>query len=415
MENKKIIKYSEKIGLAGVYLFAFSLMISKSGMNLGLGLMILGSLSFIKNFNIKEMEIEKKLLLLLLILYPVFSFLSPGGVKSSLIALDKTYRYFSLFFIPLYLNKEKEILNVISCICFSVIINFINGMKIYSERGWNLKLRYESFGNNLLDDAHMFAMLSFLILAFIVYCIINKKIKFLILSIPAYILALSGLLLSQTRGAWLSLIGGLGIFIFLCIKNKKIIIAVFIGCLLSGAILSKTEYLKNNYYVNRFKSIKNINDDSPKIRLLMWQGAIYTFKENLIFGAGRDNSPKYILEYLEKNNKYDEVHNKKMLKDIAETGNAHNMYFTSISEEGILSFLLFVFWGMIFFNEILLLKKLKNKNLYYILIGCISLTCAFYITGLTENAWRNIWKTNTFLIGVSMYLAIKKTENKNMC
>ena len=44
MENKKIIKYSEKIGLAGVYLFAFSLMISKSGMNLGLGLMILGSM-----------------------------------------------------------------------------------------------------------------------------------------------------------------------------------------------------------------------------------------------------------------------------------------------------------------------------------------------------------------------------------
>ena len=140
---------------------------------------------------------------------------------------------------------------------------------------------------------------------------------------------------------------------------------------------------------------------------------MYTFKENIIFGAGRDNSPKYILEYLEKNNKYDEVHNKKMLRDIAETGDAHNMYFTSISEEGILSLFLFAFWGVIFFNEVLLLKKLKNKNLYYILIGCISLTCTFYITGLTENAGRNIWKTNTFLIGVSMYLAIKKLESKN--
>lgn len=166
MRNNKIKKCGEKIGLIGVYLFAFSLMISKSGMNLGLGLMILGSLSFIKNFNIREIEIEKKFLFLLLILYPVFSFLSSGGVNSSLIALDKTYRYFPLFFIPIFLNKEKEILNVISCICFSVIINFINGMIIYSERNWNLKLRYESFGNNLLDDAHMFAMLSFLILAF---------------------------------------------------------------------------------------------------------------------------------------------------------------------------------------------------------------------------------------------------------
>ena len=123
MRNNKIKKCGEKIGLIGVYLFAFSLMISKSGMNLGLGLMILGSLSFIKNFNIREIEIEKKFLFLLLILYPVFSFLSPGGVNSSLIALDKTYRYFPLFFIPIFLNKEKEILNVISCICFSVIIN----------------------------------------------------------------------------------------------------------------------------------------------------------------------------------------------------------------------------------------------------------------------------------------------------
>lgn len=412
MREKILKEYGEKIGLIGVYLFAFSLMISKSGMNIGLGFIILGSLPFIKDFDFKKLETEKKFLILLLILCPIFSFLSPGGAKSASIAFEKTYRYFPLFFISLFLNKEKDILNTIICLCFSMIINFLNGMKIYSERGWNLKLRYESFGNNLLDDAHMFTMLSFIVLAFIVYCIFNKKIKYLILPLISYILALYAILLSQTRGAWLSLIGGFCIFIFLCIKNKKIIIAVFIGILLSGAILSKTEYLKNNYYINRFKSIKNINDDSPKIRLLMWEGAVYTFKENIIFGAGRDNSPKYILKYLEDNNKYEEVYNKVMLKSIAETGNAHNMYFTSISEEGILSFLLFTFWITIFIREILLLKNIKNKNLYYILIGCISLTCAFYITGLTENAWRNIWKTNTFLMGISLYLAIKKLENK---
>lgn len=414
MENNKIKKCCEKIGLIGVYLFAFSLMISKSGMNLGLGLMILGSLSFIKNFSIRKMGIEKNFLVLLLVLYPIFSFLSPGGVKSSMIVFDKTYRYFSLFFIPIFLNEEKKILNVINCICFSVMINFINGMKIYSEKGWNLKLRYESFGNNLLDDAHMFAMLSFIVLSFIIYCIINKKIRYIFLPIVSYFLALYALLLTQSRGAWLSLIGGFIIFIFLCIKNKKMIIVIFIGCLLSVITLSKIEFFKNNDYINRFKSIKNINADSPKIRLLMWQGAVYTFKENPIFGAGRDNSSKYILEYFEKNNKYKEVYNKEMLMEIAKAGNAHNMYFTSVSEEGILSFILFIFWGMLFYNEILLLRNLENKNLYYILIGCISLTCAFYITGLTENAWRNIWKTNTFLIGISIYLAIKKLEKNTL-
>ena len=406
---KNNLKY---LGIIGAFLFGFSLMASKSGMNIGLGLMIFCSIFYIKNFNINKLEIEQKFLLVILILTPVFSLLSPGGKESFEIALKKAYRYFPIFFIPIFLTSERYIKILIGFIYGTIIINFFNGILYYKNLNWNFKIRYQSFGNNLLDDAHMFTMLSFIVLGVLIYTIKEKKYKYFIISLIVYLCDISGVLLGQSRGSWIALIGGIVLFFILLIKNKKLLLSIFFIIVICSGILLKSGKLDNNYYINRFKSIKNISSDSPKIRILMWEGAIDTYKNNPIFGSGRDNSSKYILKYLEDNKKYEEVQNKYMLREIAKAGNPHNMYFSSISEEGILSLLLFSFWGFILLREILFFKILKKEDLfYYLMIGCISLTFTFYLAGLTENAWRNIWKANVYLIGVSLFLSIRKIEN----
>lgn len=408
---RKILKYQKIMGEIGLYIFSLSIMVSKGGMNIGLGLMIFGFLLGIKNKESYTLEKEEKYILILIILIPIFSLLSVGGVKSFIEALEKIYRYIPVFLIPIFLKEIKKYWNVICCIYISIVVNFINGMKFYQSKKWNFNWRYESYGVNLLDDAHMFAMLSFIILGVLFYTIAKKKYVFSFLSVIVYILALIGVLLSQSRGAWLSVLGGIFFFLVFSLKKKKNIIGavIIVLSLILGVI--NTEKIENNRYVKRFLSITNIESDSPKIRILMWEGAVYSFKQHFIFGTGKDNSAKYILEYLEKNDKYSEVRNKKMLKIIAQTGNMHNMYFSSLAEEGILFFYLVGVWGYILWQEIKFHNILKKGSLeYYIISSCIALTIAFYITGLTENAWKNLWKTNTYLLGVGIYLAIKKMK-----
>lgn len=410
-----IKKYIDRFGLIGVYIFTISLMVSKAGMNIGLGIMLFSFLFLNKKEEIINLELEEKHMLFLIILIPIFSLFSIGGMKSFLISLEKIYRYLPIFFIPIFLKKSKKYYNIIYCVYITIFINFINGIKFYQSKNWNFNLRYQSYGVSLLDDAHMFAMLSFIVLGIIFYLINNKKSYInIFLSIVIYIISLSGLLFSQTRGAWLSLLGGLLFFLYFTLKNKKTLISIVVLTLLFSYVLNNTEKFEKNRYIRRWSSITDIKNDSPKIRIIMWKGAVYSFKKHFIFGTGKDNSAKDILEYIDKNNKYSEVNNKNMLKVIAETGNMHNMYFSSLAEEGVLFFYLLWVWGFILWKEIEFYKELDSKKIeYYIISSCIALTVAFYITGLTENAWKNMWKTNTYLFGIGMYLTLKKIKKVN--
>lgn len=419
---KKIKNLEEiffNLGFLGVILFSLGLMVSKSLMNIGLGLMGISSLIFIKNIKIKGLRLEYRVFILILVFTPLFSLFSPGGKESFIVCVEKSYRYLPIFFIPIFLNSISKIKIVIFCVYTTIVVNFFNGILFYKSINWNFKVRYQSFGNNLLDDAHMFVMLSFIVLSIIYFCIKNKKIKLGILSGFVYGITLIGILLSQSRGSWLALIITWILFIIMIVNDLKkvgIIIAISV-CVALG--ISKTEKFQNNHYISRFKSIKNLKSDSPRIRTLMWEASIYAYTKSPIFGVGRDNLPNYALEYFEKNNKYEQVSNKSALKDIAIAGNPHNMYFSSFSEEGLVSVLLFSFWGIVWVKQIFLIRKLKKDKkkiddfLFSLLIGCSCLTFAFYISGMTENVWRNFWKANTYLLGISLYFSIENYY-KNM-
>lgn len=411
MNKKNIVNYT---GVLGLYIFSVSLMVSKAGMNIGLGLMFLAVLFIDKQEEKIKLEEEQKYLFILIILVPVFSLFSAGGINSFFICLEKTYRYIPIFLIPIFLKKSIKYRSLIYCIYISIIVNFINGLKFYQTKNWNFNLRYQSYGVSLLDDAHMFSMLSFIVLAIIIYSFNDKKYINFFISIVVYLIILLALIFSQTRGAWLSFLGGLIFFYYFSAKNKKIAIITIISVFLLIYNLKNIDIIEKNRYIKRWLSITDIQNDSPKIRILMWEGAVYSFKNNVIFGTGRDNSPKYILEYLEKENKYSEVKNKSSLKVIAQTGNTHNMYFSSLAEEGVLFFYLLWIWSFILIKEIKFQKELKVQSLeYYIMNACIGLTVAFYITGLTENAWKNVWKTNVYLLGIAIYLTLKKVKREN--
>ena len=403
-----------KIGELGVYIYTLSLFISKSGVNIGLGFLALAFLLYLWDKRKIRLTTEEKYILVILVLLPIFSLFSAGGTHSFQRALEKSYRYLPIFSIPLFITSERVIKIILSLFSLSIFISFINGIFFYKKLKWNFNARLISFSSHPLDEAHILAMGSLLLLALIIYNIKFKKYKELPIYLLAFILALIALVMTQGRGAWLGFLGGLFVVVFLLMKNKKLFIVgvILVGVLGVGVVTSKG--LENNRYIKRFESIQNLEDTSNKIRLFMWESSIDMFKNNLPFGVGRDNASKYALEYMEKKNKYDEMEHKwakAHLKEIAGSGNLHSMYFTTLAEEGILAFPFIGMFLFILYRQFRYCIARERDLNFYLVVGTMGMLVAFLVGGFTENVWREIWKSNVLVFSLGLYLSRVKSEN----
>ena len=403
-----------KIGEIGVYIYTLSLFISKSGISIGLGFLILAFLLYLWDKRKISLTVEEKYILAILILLPIFSLLSVGESYSFQRALEKSYRYIGLFFIPLFLQKDKIVERVLSLFSLSIVISFINGIFFYKKLKWNFNIRLISFSSNPLDEAHIMAMGSMLVLVAIVYYVKEKKWLYTLFYSLTFILSLIALLLTQGRGAWIGFAAALFIVLFFLFKNKKNFIVAMLAISLLGYGVINSKVLENNRYIKRIISITNADATSPKIRIFLWESSIDMFKNNLPFGVGRDNAGKFALEYMEKNKKYDEMKGKwaKLeLKNIAGSGNLHSMYFTSLAEEGILFFPFIGMFLFILYRQVrYCIGRERNFN-FYLVVGTIGMLVAFLVGGLTENVWREIWKSNMLVFCLGLYLSRKKLEN----
>ena len=396
-----------KIGELGVYIYTLSLFISKSGVSIGLGFLVLAFLLYLWDKRKINLTTEEKYILVILILLPIFSLFSAGGTYSFQRALEKSYRYIGLFFIPYFLYKDRVLKIVLSLFSLSIIISFINGILYYKKLKWNFNVRFLSFSSNILDEAHILAMGSMLILVAIIYYIKERKYIFTLLFTLTLILAVSALVMTQGRGAWLGFGAGLFVVSFFLFRSKKIFIAITILTLLLGYGGINSKALENNKYIKRFESIKN-KDNS---RILLWESGIEMYKANPIFGVGRDNAGDYSLEYMKNHFKEQKPNyfSKKMM-ELAGAGNIHSLYITSLAEEGILSI---PFIGMFLFilyrQGRYCITRERDFN-FYLVVGTMGMLVAFLVGGLTENVWREIWKSNMFVFIVGLYLSIVKQE-----
>lgn len=410
---EKVMKYRdkiEKVGLAGVYIYAASLITAKGGVNIGLALMTLSALFFIKDFKIEKIEKEYKFFLLILLLTPIFDFFSPGGIKSAKETMSQMYRILPMFIAPIFLITKDRVERFMYLISGSVLINCMYGINKYRLKGWNFNTRYESI-TNIMDSAHALVGLSFVVLGLIGLEMKNKRYKRLVYLVPVYSLNLWCILLGQTRGAWLAFIGGLGIFLVFGL-NRKMLIGLVLAAILIVGFNYKS--LENNRYIKRLQTI-NKKDDSSKIRLLMWEASAKIYLAHPIFGVGKDNSPKYFLEYFEKNNSYNQVSkwSVPMMKSVATAGNTHNMYFENLVNMGVLFFVLLTFWCYILIRGLVsLLRGNKQSEKYWIDLVAVSMFIAYYITGLTEGAWGEFIKRHIYLVAIILYISNKRSGER---
>ncbi len=408
------------LGTFGCYLYGMSFIVKRNILNIGMGLMILTSLFFIKKIDLKKINKFQKLFLALIILTPVWDLFSKGGVESALISIQKSYRFLPLFLVPIFLNTTDKIKKFLYCINFSAFMSCICVLNIYRERNWDFNLGFEYIKQGF-NISHSMEMISYLVLASFFFAYKEKDKIMLTISSFVYVLILSMIFISQRRGAWLALILSMGLFILVKMNKKILFILIVLVSFSLGVGYTNRERLKDNRYYKRFESIRDTKNSSPRIRLMLWQASYDIFKENWLFGVGKDNSPKYYLEYFENNKEYVEKHlktnsAKESLVVISKAGNPHSMYFDNLINMG----LLFFYWlGMMFYiffeqlkSTIILKKNKETQKFSNISLCCLCVTVSYLVIGGFESAWGSFFERHLFLVGLILYIIINKKLNE---
>lgn len=230
------------------------------------------------------------------------------------IGLEKTYRFWAVYFTPLFLGKSF-------------------GAEVLANSSWLVNVAGKTYlrATATFPDPHMFSFyLGMLIPLAIGMLFYEKNAKKIWLSI-FFILFLADLL-TFSRGAYLGLLVGGSAFILFSWKKINQRYKLFGLFLITAGIVFLSW---PNPISQRFFSSFNLAEGSNSGRIEMWQKATSGIIENPVLGVGIGNFPLYV----------------NPLVDYRKPIYAHNTYLDIAVETGIVNALLWVgLLGVAFFE-----------------------------------------------------------------
>lgn len=205
-----------------------------------------------------------------------------------------------------------------------------------------------------------------------------------------------GLYFSYTRGAWLSVFAGFGVFLFIKYKVKFNYLLT-VGCagllilLLSWDKL-QMELARNQAehttekFDERLRSAANVTSDASNLeRLNRWSAAWEMFKERPVFGFG---PATYAFEYAP----YQDPKKLTIIStNFGDMGNAHSEYLGPLAETGFPGFLtVLCFVAALFYVSITLYIRYPNssdhdKSMRTLLLFMILALVTYFVHGLLNN------------------------------
>ncbi len=180
-----------------------------------------------------------------------------------------------------------------------------------------------------------------------------------------------GLLITQTRGAYLAfLLSMIFMVILILIYKKDIFIEnkkIFIFGLTLIIFLLAAYFLFNKNATERIKKILLAQDEAAQIRLSLWKNSINVFKDNLLLGTGAGNFPiKY--SYYQASSLTPDYFKK---SDFYRSSHSHNDYIQFAAEYGFLgACIIFCLIFVLFKTSFSYLNSEKNYKIF--VIGIIS-------------------------------------------
>lgn len=413
-EKREII--FRNIGLVGVVLFLLGFSFSDHSGNRGNCLMILSFI--IKIFYYKDRKIEfgeKKIMYLffmILFLGILWTSFSYDGTHSIGRFIKVNKRFLDIFLMLNIIKSRREFKIVEGTFLFGAVVlaayyiyDYFSKIATVSTR---VGYRCEGFKNVAYSTGLL--MIAFLYLFGIIWEI--KSIKeakekyyyYILLFIISY-----GLILTKLRAGFLGAIGGVILIIILRFKAKKIFMLLIFACCL--LFITPKSVIERTRHITIFKTMDNINKASDNLRRVMWQGSIYTWKNNKIFGAGARGTKYWIQKYADENTDEKGYLAPGVTREMFTFGEAHSIYLNMLAETGIFSILYFV--QLFIFIPSFVLRILKNKKDIGRKIGAAAGIAGFYIFGVVWSIWGYFGMVQSifqFMLFIMMYLWKEDSE-----
>jgi O-antigen ligase len=213
--------------------------------------------------------------------------------------------------------------------------------------------------------------------------------KRLITTVVLVILTVA-IILSNTRAAWLSLVGAVGVFVAIRFKISFKLIFLFlvaIGVILFSQrkdiemALEKNKQDSSGELNEHLQSISNISSDASNLeRINRWNCAMRMFKEKPFFGWGPGT---YMFQYAP----FQKPDEKTIISTNAGIrGNAHSEYLGPLSESGILGMITFIIIIITSITTgIRVFYKLKTRRDKIIIMGTLLGLITYFLHGFLNN------------------------------
>ena len=332
------------------------------------------------------------------------------------------------FFIPIYFYgilffraNEKNISKFIWLFVSALAIVVVYTLIVHASNGFDEKSSHWVMFPFFKDHTSYGAILalSFPLLIGLLY---SKKQSPLLKSCLIFLILLftTGIIMSYTRAAWLSLFGALIVYLLIKFKVKFKYLAFLgvIGILFIAANWVEIQHsLERNNAEHatenmdeRIESMANISSDASNLeRINRWTCAIDLWQERPFLGWGPGT---YAMVY----GPYQQSRNLTIISTASGTkGNAHSEYLGPLAEQGLIGMLLmFVLIGFIMYYGISVYNRMPNGEVRVLLLVSILGLVTYFAHGFlnnyldTDKATVPVWGLTALIVMLDLRYPITK-------
>ena len=242
---------------------------------------------------------------------------------------------------------------------------------------------------------------------------VGYKKSFYIITLLAFIMGITGSLLSGTRGGWIAIPFFIGLFIIFFPLNRAYKIIGSIILILALMLV----YYSNDYIQSRVDSVYkntqvyyNSNSDesvtSTGRRLVEWKAGWLMFTEHPIFGIGSGEYKQALKEKIDAGE----------VKKIDLVGHAHNEALQIMVITGIIGLFAYLslYAGVAYFFYTSLVKSHNTRVKYLSFLG-VMIVGAFFIFGLTNYSFGHNMMVLFFAVMVAVLAGmVSRIENQSV-
>jgi putative inorganic carbon (hco3(-)) transporter len=250
----------------------------------------------------------------------------------------------------------------------------------------------------------------------------SKTLRFF--SFVVLAILITGLILSYSRAAWVSLAFAIIVYLVIVLKIKVKWIVLTFGILISffflfqNAIWEKLEKNKQGTSANFLEHVQSISnvttDDSNLERLNRWASALRMFKERPMLGFGPGT---YQFEYAP----YQRFSEKTRISTNAgDKGNAHSEYIGPLAESGVLGmgWVICILVCMVL-TGLRVYKRTDSKEIKMLSLSVMLGLITYYFHGTmndfldTDKASVPFWGFIAILVALDLYYLPKKKDEES--